>query len=311
MRKTFLVSTRAPAFLIAVVSLASISVVSQAQTAVTKTWTPPRTPWGDPDLQGIWNNSTTTPLERPSQFAGKEVLTDEEVANLNERNTNRGKSIGRTSLIVDPPDGRIPLTAEAQKKRAAGAEYRRAHPADSWEDLPLYTRCIVRGGLPNLPTRVNNNYQILQTPGYVVILQEIMHDTRIVPLDGRPHLGRNISQWSGDSRGRWEGNTLVVDTTNFSPKIDPTVTRFRGSGETFHLVERFTRIDANNIDYRFTIEDPKSFTRPWTAMLPMRKTQDPIYEYACHEGNYPMVNILRGYRADEKAAEEAAKKGLR
>ena len=154
-----------------------------------------------------------------------------------------------------------------------------------------------------LPVGYNSNYQILQTPGYVVILSEMIHDVRVVPLDGRPHLPQNIRQWMGDSRGRWDGNTLVVDTTNFSNK-----TSFRGSSENMHLVERFTRVDADTIDYQFTVDDPATWTRPWTAAVPMAKTEDRLFEYACHEGNYAMTNILAGARAQEKAAAEAAKK---
>ena len=181
-------------------------------------------------------------------------------------------------------------------------------PAAGPEDRGLSERCILwpTAGPPMLPSAYNNNYQILQTPGYLVIFIEMIHDFRVIPLDGRPHLPETIRQWMGDSRGRWEGNTLVVDTTNFTDKNS-----FRGSDRNLHLVERFTRIDPETILYRFTVDDATAFTKPWTGEAPMTKTPGPIYEYACHEGNYGMANILSGARADEKALEEAAKKGLR
>ena len=211
----------------------------------------------------------------------------------------------RTSLIVDPPDGRIPpLTAEAEKRAAARREYRRDHPADSWEDRSLGDRCIVgfNAGPPIVPRAYNNNVQLFQTPDYVVILNEMVHNARIVPLDGRPP--GTIRQWVGDSRGHWENETLVVETTNLSEKSS-----FRGSSANFHLVERFTRVDADTIRYEFTVEDPETWTRPWTAAVPMTKTQGPMFEYACHEGNYAMEGILAGARADEQAA--AATQGSR
>ena len=204
----------------------------------------------------------------------------------------------RASLVVDLPDGKIPaLTPEAQKRQAARAEYRRLHPADGPEDLSLNNRCILwpTAGPPMLPGAYNNNYQIVQSPDYVVIFVEMIHDARIIPLDGRPHVPQNVRLLMGDSRGRWEGNTLVVETTNFTDK-----TAFRGSGRNFHLIERFTRTSPDTIVYEFTANDESSFTRPWTAQIPMKKTPDPIFEYACHEGNYGMEGILRGARAEEK-----------
>src|SRR5258707_503043 len=215
-----------------------------------------------------------------------------------------------TSLIVDPPNGRLPAMTPDGKKRAdlRAAEQRetqlgRPH-ADSWEDRPLQERCIVglNAGPPMHPGAYNNNFQLFQAPQYVVILNEMVHDARIIPLDGRPH--GHIRQWKGDSRGHWEGNTLVVDTTNFKRE-----TSLPNSTANTHLVERFTRTDANTLLYEFTVEDPTMWTRPWTAVVPMRKSEDLIYEYACHEGNYAMASILAGARAAEKAAEEAAKKG--
>jgi hypothetical protein len=308
-----------------------------------ETWTVPRTADGQPDLQGVWDFRTITPMERPVALGTKEFFTEEEAA-IWERDENRrqdrdqidpetgglqyprggvvpynefwydrgNKVVGtrRTSLIVDPPNGRLPEMTPDGKKRAdlRAAEQRetqlgRPH-ADSWEDRPLQERCIVglNAGPPMHPGAYNNNFQLFQTPQYVVILNEMVHDARVVPLDGRPH--GHIRQWKGDSRGHWEGNTLVVDTINFKRE-----TSLPNSGANIHLVERFTRTDADTLLYEFTVEDPTMWTRPWTAVVPMRKSEDLIYEYACHEGNYAMASILAGARAAEKAAEEAAKKG--
>lgn len=334
----------ANALVMALVAVATIPIAGQTATtsskakttAAKKTWTQPRTPDGQPDLQGIWSNATTTPLERPSALAGKQVLTDEETAELEKqtkenRNTDhrqeigteadvasayneawwdRGPVLNRTSLIIDPADGRLPLlTQEGKKTMEARAAARRAHgPADSWEDRSLQERCILYHGVPPLPTGYNNNYQIVQTPGYVSILHEEIHEIRMIPLDGRPHLPSGVRQWMGDSRGHWDGNTLVVETTNFMDR--PNLFRFPASAN-IQVVERFTRVDADHIDYRFTINDPSTYQTPWTAILPMTKIAGPIYEYACHEGNYGIVGILAGARAQEKAAEEAAKNPLK
>jgi hypothetical protein len=299
------------------------------KTSSSKNWTPPRTPDGKPDLQGVWTNVTLTPLERPPELKDKAVFTPAEAAqyekdvvqrnNADRRDGSAEADVGRaynnfwydrgtkvipalrTSLIVDPPDGRIPpLTPAAQQRAAALAEVRRLHPADGPEDRSLTERCILwpTVGPPMLPGPYNNNYQIVQAPGYVMIVVEMIHDVRIIPTDGSPHLPSNIRLWTGDSRGHWEGNTLVVDTTNFTGK-----TNFRGSGENLHLVERFTRAGPDMIRYEFTVEDPASFTRPWTAQVPMMKMDGPLVEYACHEGNYAMSGILGGARADEKAKE--------
>ena len=318
---------------ILVASLARVPVAGQTagakSTAAVKKWSPPRTPWGEPDLQGIWSYATITPLERPENQAGKDVLSDEEVAAADkEARTSadrrdgtpeadlaraynafwydRGKSVGRTSLIVDPPDGRLPsLTPDGRRRQAAAAEQSRAHPFDSWEDRPLQERCIIYHGVPPLPSGYNNTYQIFQTPGYVAIVDENIHDVRGIPLDGRPHVGRNIRQWNGNSRGHWEDNTLVVETTNYSPK---TTFRFPVAGETLRAVERFTRVAADKIDYRFTINDPTTYTRPWTVALPLSNLPDyVIYEYACHEGNYAIEHGLAGARNLEKAAAGGAK----
>jgi hypothetical protein len=212
----------------------------------------------------------------------------------------------RTSLIVDPPDGKLPaLTPQAQQRRAAAAARGRARTGP--EDLDNNTRCITPG-VPRMGPGGSGDplygyYQILQSPGHVVLLMETFHDARIIPLDGRPHLPQSIPQWSGDSRGRWDGNTLIVDTTNFSSKSD-----FLGSADKLHLVERFTRVAPDTINYEATLDDPTTWTKPWTAVIRLKQMQASIYEYACHEGNRPMIGILAGARAEEKAA-EAARKG--
>ena len=329
------------AVMLAMLAFAALQATAQTNVAAAKAKTPaakrnwiqPRTPDGQPDLQGIWSNATTTPLERPSSAGGKGNLTDEETAELQKetsanRNTDRRQGIGtdadvaraynevwwergqvlnRTSLIIDPDNGRLPpLTAEGQKLMDARTATRRSHgPADSWEDRPLQERCLVYHGVPPLPTGYNNNYHIVQTPGYVSILHEEIHEVRMIPLDGRPHLPSNVRLWLGDSRGRWEGNTLVVETTNFKDRSN--LFRFPAS-PLIKVIERFTRTGEDHIDYRFTIEDPGMYQRPWTAILPMTKIAGPIYEYACHEGNYGMTDMLRGARVeDEAAAKKAAK----
>ena len=303
-------------------------VVSGFSRTLTYAQTPSRTVDGQSNLQGIWTNATITPLERPPELAGKEFFTEKEAAEyekqMRERNNgdrrdsnaeadltvgyndvwwDRGTrvvSTRRTSIIVDPPDGRIPpLTPDAQKKEAARAEARRLHPADGPEDRSLADRCIVRGTAvpPMLPAGYNNNYQIVQTPEHVAILIEMLHDVRLIPLERRPHLPTPIHQWLGDSLGRWEGKTLVVDTTNFTDK-----TNFRGSGERLHVTERFTRVDEVTLLYQFTVDDPQSFSRPWSGEIPMKKVEGPIFEYACHEGNRSMENILSAARAEERAS---------
>jgi hypothetical protein len=343
MRHRFLASMGALAVMIAVAWLAPLPVVSESRSAAAKTWAPPRIADSQPDLQGVWSNATLTPLERPRELAGKQFFTEEEAAEyekrvLQQNNADRRENreteadvalayndswydrgtkivpTRRTSLIVDPPDGKIPpLTPEAQKREAARAEARRRRgPADSWEDRNLAERCLTRGA-PKLPGGYNNNFLILQTPGYVAILQEMIHEVRIIPLDGRPHVSKNIHEWLGDSRGRWEGNTLVVDTTNFNDQISSNLFNCCGAaGANLHLVERFTRVDSDTIDYQYTVDDPTTFTKPWTVAVPLTRAPGPIYEYACHEGNYGMTGILAGARAEEKAvAEEAAKKASR
>ena len=322
------------AVLTVIATVALAPVVAAAQS--TDSPTPPRTPWGQPDLQGVWDFRTITPLERPDDLAEKEFLTEEEAADLEQKAVDRierearpsivrteplpaGRSVGaynlfwigpgtkvvesrRTSLIIDPPDGKVPWTPEGDTRRAARAQVRR-RPAHGPEDRNIAERCILgfNAGPPIVPLGYNQNVQLFQTPGYVVILNEMVHDARIVPLDGRPHIGEDIRQWRGDSRARWEGNTLVVDTANFYHE-----TYLRGSSPNMHLVERFRRVDADTLLYEFTVEDPTTWTSPWTAQVSMRKTEDLIFEYACHEGNHGLYNILAVARAEEKAAAEAA-----
>jgi hypothetical protein len=301
-------------------------MLSAQPAAKSRSYTPPRTADGQPDLQGIWNNSTVTPIERPAELAGKAFFTPAEAAAYEkqmvarndvdrrpapgegdvapgynnawwDRGTRVVKTL-RTSLIVDPPDGKIPpFTPDGERRAAALAAERREHGADGPENRSLGERCLVWGtaGPPMLPGPYNDNYQILQVPGAVIILVEMIHDVRVIPIDHRPHLPSGVRQWMGDPRGHWEGDTLVVDSTNFTGK-----TRFRGASENLHLVERFTRTAPDTILYEFTVDDPATFTKPWTAGITMNQTRGPIYEYACHEGNYAMSGILSGARADER-----------
>ena len=310
---------------------------ASAQTASSSSSRAPRTPWGDPDLQGMWTNATATPLERPKELEGKQVLTDQELVQRdrqvaqenstdnapqagnpgshNEFWRERGRLGKRTSLLVDPPDGKLPsLTPEGQKAQTQLAAAGKTSPADGPESRSLFERCITRG-LPGamMGDFYNHNYHILRTPGYVVISVEMIHDARIIPLDGRPHVGPQIRQWLGDSRGRWEGNTLIVETTNFNTINDRTINRMLGvitfgTSATARVIERFARLDANTIDYQVTVDDPVTYTRPWTAAVPMTTLQGMLFEFACHEGNYGMAGILTGYRAEEKAAEAGRKK---
>jgi hypothetical protein len=293
--------------------------------APSKTW---RTPWGDPDLQGAWSNATTTPLQRPAKWAGREFITAEERAEQNKDTSiasdrraapgtpedvngaynafwwERGWSDGRTSLIYYPPDGRIPsLTAEAERRKAAESRLNPMNANFSGpngpENFEYYTRCIIRAPLPRVPTGYDNNYQIVQSPGYVAILQEQMHETRIIPLNGQPHLDSSVRQWLGDSRGHWQGETLVVETTNFRDDAP-----FEGSTKNMRLVERWTRLADDRIDYRFTVEDPAAWARPWSAWITWNKVGI-LLEYACHEDNYSLYGILSGARAQEKKNAEA------
>jgi hypothetical protein len=295
-----------------------------------------RTPWGDPDLQGIWTNSTSTPFEKADGQANPARRGDQPAASYdpnvasvgayndfwtergaNERGVGEGKGKStQTALVVDPPDGKLPpLTAAAQKYAQDLEVLRRPEMPGTWSELNPYDRCLTRG-LPGamIPGFYNHNYQILQAPGYVAILIEMIHDVRIIPLDGRPHLGPGVRQWMGDSRGRWEGQTLVVESTGFNDRIneftgnaqrlpngDP-VGRYQASfgTPTLKLVERFTRRDEHTIDYRFTVTDPATFVKPFTVSAPMVRIEGPIHEYACHEGNYAVPNMLKAARAQEQ-----------
>jgi hypothetical protein len=343
MNHRFLVSASGLVALIAVMLLAPMPAAGQAPSAAATTngtsaraYTAPRTPDGQPDLQGFWTNTTYTPLERPKNVT-KAFYTREEALELSkqaatveseqtepgtipdvhydftqfglDRNQGGMAMNLRTSMIVDPPDGTIPpMTAEGEKRTAARAEARKrmGGATDAVQNQPLSVRCIImdRAGPPMLAGAYNNNYQIVQVPGYVMILVEMIHDVRIIPLDGRPHLPQHVRQWMGSYVGHWEGETLVVETTNFTDK-----TAFRGSSEHMRLTERFTRVAEDVIRYQFTIDDPATWTRSWSAEVPMKKTIGPLFEHACHEGNYGLSNTLAGARAEEKrAAEEAANK---
>ena len=314
----------------------------------------PPTSWGDPDLQGVWDYRTLTPLERPEELGDKAFLTEEEAAALeretlarNELLLNRAAqrttasdqvdrradgtpgfynnfwmdrgttAIGtrRTSLVVEPADGRLPPLTEPAARRAASAEAERVAgvrrgmlPAATWEDLDAGDRCIqhAKAGPPISTGGYNNNVQIFQTPGYVVLLAEQNHDARIVPLDGRPHVAPGVRQWMGDSRGRWEGDTLVVETVRFNGKHDQIGRPLLSSGENLTLIERFTRTDADNLMYEYTVDDPTIWTSAWTAQHPMKLNADSLYEFACHEGNYGLYGILAGSRVEEAEAEAEA-----
>ena len=280
----------------------------------------PLTAWGDPDLQGLWNMNHGTPLERPEGVTAA-VLSEEERATrraarsdafftprdgdpgfYNEFWFEWGKEDNRTAMIDDPSDGRIPMQPGVRERLNAMRSARRAkaESPDTWTDMSVYDRCITRWALPALPTNYNNNWNILQTPDYVVIYMEMLHDARVIPLAGRPHIDDGIRQWLGDSRGRWEGDTLVIETTNFNGKHN-----FNASREGLHLVERLRRVDAETLDWQWTITDDSVYTRPWTGSLPLSTTEGPLFEFACHEGNYGLYNILAGARAED--AREASK----
>jgi hypothetical protein len=331
--------------LTALVSLAQGQVASPSAlaktNAVKETWIPQRTTDGHPDLQGFWANNNATPLERPKDLAGREFLTDEEVAALKKKagelfsgqgdaafgdtvfqtvlaNVNGTKSgfksvdggtgdyssvwtverdwDNRTSLITTPPDGRLPaMTPEGQKRRDDNAAATK-RLAEGPEDRSLAERCITYGS-PQLTAGYQSYYQILQTPTSVAFMTEMIHDVRVIPLDGKPHLPSAVHQWLGDSRGHWEGDTLVVDTMNYKPRS------FMGiSSEKLHVIERFSRTGPETLKYEITIDDPGTWTKPWSMMVPWRHSPKPIYEYACHEGNIGMVGILAGARAEERTA---------
>ena len=332
--------SRFPRSIPTAVFLVSLSAAAPpiAQAGAADAWTAPRTAHGQPNLQGVWANNSATPFERPKAFAGKETLTEEEIADLRTRaaelrdGEQAGNLLGdyliqkvledpefrgfdqdtgnynsfwlverefdqRTSVVVDPPDGRIPpLTGEALERQAARSAYRREHPADGPENFSLGHRCV-NFGVPKVGSGYNSYQHIFQTPHYVVILSEMAHDARIIPIDGQRHLPDALRQWNGDPRGRWDGDTLVVETGNFSAG-----SQFRGSSENLRLVERFTRSSDDTSTYEVTITDPTTWTRPWTARIPLQSSDDPLFEYACHEGNYAMTGSLGGARVQEEAA---------
>ena len=351
MNQRSLVSVDVLVVLIVVGWLAAIPVAAQGPSATAQSYTAPRTPDGQPDLQGFWTTQTFTPIERPERLAGKEFFTEEEAAALQQQLTaegvdplrrdaintedrevrekqlyqvNRdrsyvhydneiwlrtlspkGLSSRRTSLITHPPNGRFPpLTPTAAARAAAEAKARRGPNAfDSYETRPLSERCVVwrHEGPPMLPPSYNDIHQIFQTQNYVVIFTELSTTLpRIIPLDGRPHITDKIRQFPGDSRGRWEGETLVVETENYAERR-----RFRGSSGFLHVVERFTRVAADRIQYEFTVNDPTTWMSPWSAEVPMVKTEGPMFEYGCHEGNHDIRHILEIHRNLERQAAEA------
>jgi hypothetical protein len=309
--------------------------------AVKQAWTPPRTPDGHPDLQGFWSNNNATPLERPKELAGRATLTDQELAAMKKKahelfsgngdaafgdtvfNTVLANVLGvksgfkstdgetgdyssvwtvervwenRTSLITDPPDGRMPaLTPEGQKRRAAMFEAMRK-PAAGPEDRSLSERCLTYGS-PQLTAGYQSYYQIVQTPKSFMFMTEMIHDVRSIPLDGGAHPPAALREWMGDSRGHWEGDTLVIDTTNYKPKAFMSM-----SSEKLHVIERFTRSGPETLKYEITVDDPGTWTKPWSLMIPLQHSPDPVFEYACHEGNEGLAGILAGARAEEALA---------
>ncbi len=345
MRYRFLMAVGVTVGLCALVGSLPVHTAAQGaqatNTSAASNWTASKTPWGHPDLQGVWTTDLEigVPLERPVELGEKALLTEAEYRqraealkkHYSDDKANRAGEIGneqgpvhwyegakhisyRTSLVIDPPNGRIPpYTPEAQKRVVrkgtelgfVGGSFGKG-PYDGPEDLALVDRCVTRG-LPQtwFPSEYNNGFQIVQSADYVTIFYERLHEARVIPLDGRPHLMGQVRQWIGDSRGRWEGNTLVVDVSNFGEQ-----TSFRKSSTTLHLMERYTRVDADTVRVEVTVDDPSTWTKPWTFAVTGKK--DPaywqIFEYACHEGNYGMRNMLSGARAEEKAAREAGKK---
>jgi len=336
-------STTALAATVAIALLSQAPAAAQAPSPAKKAatagkaWTAPRTPDGKPDLQGIWSNATVTPLERPKGVT-KEFYTDEEFAKLSSRvrqgDFGEEAELGaardnplrydisiyggfdpskasfasnkRTSLIVGPEGKVPPMLPEARKRNADRAAMLKGHEFDSYENRPLSERCILMAQerIPMMPGAGEGNIlQIVQGPGYVALLHEIDHDTRVIPTDGRAHVPQSIREYQGDSVGHWEGNTLVVDTTNFT-----NLTNFRGSSDKLHLIERFTRTGEGTLNYQFTVEDPATWDKPWTAEIPWTATEGPVYEWACHEGNSMISTILNGARvAEQEAAKKSAK----
>jgi len=338
MNKRFFIIATTAAMLSPLSAFAQAPRAERTDAAGTRNWAAPRTPWGEPDLQGTYSNRTITPFERPANVAGREFFTPQEVAALEKRaqeqSGDEGRSKGtrgdverayndfwwdrgtkvttpRTSLVIEPPDGRVPELTEEAKKRAADEGKRPAfrgagangRGTDTWLDRSTFERCITRG-MPGAmsPTAYNNNYRITQSPGYVAIQIEMLGGARVIPTDGRAHLNQSIRQWMGHSVARWEGDTLVVDTTNFTDRV-----LYRGAAESLHLIERFTRVAPGQIDYRVTVIDPSTFTKQWTVAIPYLDTGEDLFEYACHEGNYGMEGILSGAREEERAAAEKGK----
>ena len=332
MRKLAIVSV------LAVTSLAPLSAAGQSAAPAkkaSKPWTPPKTAWGDPDLSGVYTNNDESliPFERPAELAGRKLseitqdeldkLIDQRDAQRAEADRNRAElrsplhwfenifpNNSRAWLVSDPPDGKVPaLTAEAQQRNAVRARERAARgPADSAEDRSLYDRCISRG-IPGsmMPAIYGNAYEIVQGPGYVAITYEMVHEARVIPLTPAPHPGEKIRMYMGDAKGHWEGNTLVVETTNFTDKI-----AYRGSSEHLKLTERFTRTGPQTVEWTSTFEDPHTWAVPWTFGMNLSRKDDSQrpFEYACHEGNYAMFHLLEAQRAEDKAVEEDAKKGI-
>ena len=319
-----------PAMALVASMLAATSVAAQSA---------PQTPWGDPDLQGTWTSSGATPMERPDRYAGRDKLSDEEVALIRSETTardeqlaqadaqrtqaggnvgaynnfwfDRGARTNRTSMVVDPPDGRLPPktpageSASTTRLKAPGGVER----GDTWEDRHIWERCVTRGGMPNamFPRSYNNNIQLFQTPDSVVMLIEQVHEVRVVPLDGRDHPSDKIRQWNGVSTGHFEGDTLVVVTSNLDSRVSglqpwSLFDSAEGSGEDMTLIERFTRTGPDSLEYEVDVNDPQMYTRPWTVAFPFSRMDDLIYEYACHEGNVGMEGILSGGRAEDAAA---------
>ena len=326
-------------YLCSLVGIACMTLAAAAQSdrQPATTYKVAKTSFGQPDLEGVWSNNSATPLQRPAAWADKPLLTDAEVARVQDaarqleqdgdalfgdelitdtlqghtasksHDTETGNYNGfwlpsrdferRTSLIIDPPNGRIPPeTPEAQKRRTALAEQRKLHPADGPENRGLSERCITFG-VPRFQAAYSSVYQIVQSPTAVVFNMETIHDARVIPIDGRPHLPDQMSQWLGNSRGRWEGDTLVVETKGFSSKSN-----FQGSSSNLHLVERFTRIERDTLQYDATMNDPTTWTKPWTLRIYFKRTDEPLLEYACHEGNVGMFGILSGARKQEAHA---------
>ena len=326
--------TIAASVAVALVGVAAVSAVpAEAQNE------PPRTAWGAPDLGGVWDFRSITPMQRPQDLADQEFLSEEAAAELEQRAVDREnrfldlpaqrteaggnvdrrpdggngsynhtwldrgtQAVGtrRTSLVVDPPNGRYPaMTAGGQERSAARTAHRRAQPADSWEDFSTYDRCILgfNAGPPMNPSAYNNNMQLFQTPDHVALVTEMVHTVRVVPLDGRPALDPAFLQWSGDSRGRWEGDTLVIETANFDPRR-----QWRSTTGAMRLTERLTRVDAETLLYQATVDDPETWESPWTFEVPMRRLEEDMWEYACHEGHHSMPLMLGGARTLEAEA---------